>query len=136
MEPGPQPAEPDVEKDAGADDAPEDSGFTTSMETLDRLIAMTSRAATAYLVLAVAVGLVSIGLLLGLVLIPQLEVAGVIGSAATATMTLASVALIVAERTCVGALETGKQRMLRDSSKPADPRKSTTPPPKTREVKP
>jgi len=135
MEPNPQPAQPDVEKDAGTDDAPEDSGITTSMETLDRLIAMTSKAATAYLVLAIAVGVVSVGLLLGLVLIPQLEVAGVIGSAATVTITLASVALIVTERACVGALQTGKGRVLRASSKPADRRKSPTPSPVAQEVK-
>ena len=99
------------------------------METLDRLIAITSKAATAYLVLAIAIGLVSAGLLLGLVLIPQLDVVGAIGSAATATITVASVALMASERTCLGTLQAGKARVLRASPKPADGRKSPTPAP-------
>jgi hypothetical protein len=78
-------------------------------------------------VLAIAIGLVLVGLLLGLVLIPQLNVVGAIGIAATATMTLATVALMVAERTCLGVLQAGKDRVLRASSKPVDRRKLPTP---------
>src|SRR5512137_451727 len=108
--------------------------MTRSMETLDRLIAVVGNAARAYLVLAIAVGLVTAGLLLGLVLFPQLEVVGAIGSAATATITLASLALMASERACLGALQAGKERVLRVSSKPTDRKESRVPsPPPSRE---
>ena len=103
--------------------------MTKSVETLDRLIAVVSKAAKAYLVLAIAIGLVTVGLLLGLVLIPQLEVVGAIGSAATATITLASVALMASERAWLGALQAGKERVLRVNSTPADRHESRVPSP-------
>jgi hypothetical protein len=117
VEPGYRLVLPGIEEDDGTDDDTEGLGTTIPVATLDRLIATASKAADAYLILGIAGGLVSVGLLLGLVLVPQLDVVGAIGGAATAVIAMASVALMVSERECLGALQAGKARMLRSSSK-------------------
>ena len=119
MEPGTQLAPPDADRGAGAAAGPDGLTMTRSVETVDRLIAITNRAADTYFALAVVIVLVAVGLLLGLMLTDQLPAAGAIGSTAIAAVAAAPLALMFTERACVNALQAGKARLLRAGSKQA-----------------
>jgi hypothetical protein len=123
VEPELQPAPSDVEKKAGVTHDLKDDGVTSSVSALDGLIAVTREATRAYTVLAIAVGLVAVGLLLGLVVTRQLHLVGAIGSAATAAFSAAPVALIVSERARAATLRAARERALLVSSDPAEQKK-------------
>ena len=111
-----QPAPPDTEKKTGATGDARDGGVTGSVETLDRLIAITSNTEKTCLVLAIAVGFAAVGLLLGLYLTRQLHVVGAIGSAATAAVAAVPVALMGTQRARLSTLRATRERAFRVSA--------------------
>jgi len=114
-----QPDPAGTEKKTGAADDAGNSGVTGSVETLDRLIAVTRNAEKTCLVLAIAVGVAAVGLLLGLYLTRQLQVVGAIGSAATAAVAAVPIALMVTQRARLSTLRATRERALRVSADPA-----------------